>query len=158
MTDRRDTTMLPMMIGDHPPAPVGHFLLTVYRHGRLVETMDRPNLIVTGSRHAHATLLGGATSGVITDIGFGSSLTPAAYGNTTLTAPYTKAVDGVSYPASNAVAFAFSLGTGEDNGAAIGEFGLLTANGALYARIVRSTALIKTSDLSFTSTWTITFP
>ena len=37
------------------------------------------------------------------------------------------------------------------------EFGLLTGGDLLYARKVRSVALNKESDISFSGTWTITF-
>ncbi|HCE08616.1 MAG TPA: hypothetical protein DEQ40_08450, partial [Oxalobacteraceae bacterium] len=74
-----------------------------------------------------------------------------------ITSPFTKALDSVTYPASNQVQFNFSLATTEDNGVAIMEFGLLNGLGALYARIVRSSALNKASDISLSGSWTISF-
>lgn len=145
---------------DTPAAPKGHFLLKVYRRGLIVPELcvDEPNLIVNGSKTAHAHLLGGDVTGrSVTTIGFGTSGTAPATGNTALTGAFTKAVDAVTYPDASSVTFAFSLGTTENNGMAILEFGLLTGGGALYARKVRSVALNKDSDLSFAGSWTIAF-
>lgn len=138
--------------------PSGHFLLKVFRRGLLVDAMDKKNLIVVGSQQAHAKLIGGTVANQsVTTIGFGTNATAPVFGNTVLTSPFTKALDSVTYPATNQVQFNFSLGSAEDNGQAISEFGLLTAAGALYARIVRSAALNKSSDISLSGSWTISF-
>jgi hypothetical protein len=138
--------------------PSGHFLLKVYRRGILIDVVDEKNLIVDGSKQVHAKLLGGAvTNQSVTQIAFGTNGTAPAGGNTAITGAFTKALDTVSYPATNQVQFGFSLLSGEDNPQAILEFGLLTAGGVLYARKVRSVALNKDSDLSLSGTWTISF-
>jgi len=143
-------------------APSGHFVLRVYRHGDLIELIEEPNLIVIGSQQMHAKLLGGAvTNQSVTQIGFGTSSTSPAFGNTSLTGAYTKAIDSVTYPATNQVQFNFSLGVGgTDTGAyglAISEFGLLSAGSVLYARKTRSAPLNFNSDISFNGSWTISF-
>lgn len=139
--------------------PRGDFVLNVYRRGVLVETIRERNLIVDNSKLIHSRLLGGDVANrSVTQFGVGVSGAAPAGGNTALTTAYVKAVDNVTYPASNQVQFAFSLGSAEANGKAILEFGLLTAGGMLYARKVRAAALNKDADLSFTGTWTITFP
>ena len=145
---------------DPAKAPSGHFLLTVRRKGLIVPELcvDEPNLIVDVSKTVHARLLGGDVANrSITQIGYGTSGTAPAAGNTGLTGAFLKAVDSVSYPTSSQVSFAFSLASGENNGMAILEFGLFTAGGALYARKVRSVALNKASDLTLSGTWTISF-
>lgn len=120
--------------------------------------MDEPNLIVDNSKELHAKLIGGTVSNrSVTQIGFGTSGTAPAGGNTGLTGTFLKALDATTFPLTNNVQFAFSLATGENNGMAIMEFGLFTAGSTLYARKVRSVALNKDSDLSFTGTWTINF-
>jgi hypothetical protein len=147
-----------MNLNDAPKAPTGHFVLNVFRDGELVECFEEKNLIVNGSKPTHAHLLGGdVTNRSITQIQFGTSGAAAGAGNTAITAPFTKAVDLVDYPTTDSVRFAFSLTSGENNGMAIMEFGLLTAGSVLYARKVRTVALNKESDLSFSGTWTITF-
>lgn len=145
-------------IKDYFCRPAGHFRLEIYRRGELIEVVDEKNLIVDNSKQIHARLLGGDVGNrSITQIGFGTNPAAPVPGNTTLTDAFVKAVDNVLYPAANQVRFTFSLGTGEANGKAISEFGLLTAGNMLYARKVRSAPLHKESDLTFAGTWTINF-
>jgi len=145
-------------IKDFSRAPSGLFVLNVYRRGELIERVEETNLIVNGSKQVHAKLLGGDVEDQsITTIAFGTNGTEPAAGNTTLTDAYTKAVDTITYPETNQVAFGFSLGADEANGKAIKEFGLFTAGGTLYARKVRSAALNKESDITLSGSWIIAF-
>lgn len=138
--------------------PTGDFHLEIYRGGKLIEVMDEKNLIVVGSQQTHAHLLGGdVTNRSVSQIGFGTNGTAPAFSDSALTTPYLKGVDSVSYPATNQVQFDFSLASGEANGLAIFEFGLLTTAGVLYARKVRSAVLNKGTDISLTGSWTINF-
>lgn len=138
--------------------PHGRFLLTVFHRGIQVEHTDDRNLIVDGSKFLHARLLGGDVTGhSVSQIGFGTNGSAPAAGNSALTGPFLKTVDAVSYPAANSVQFDFSLASGENNGMAILEFGLVTTDGALYARKVRNSVLSKTTDISLTGSWIITF-
>ena len=138
--------------------PRGDIYLEVFRRGELIEVFEEKNLIVVGSQSAHAHLLGGDVTGQsVTQIGFGTNAVAPVFGNTALTSAYTKALDGHSYPATNQVQFAFSLGTAEANGVAISEFGLLTAGGALYSRKTRTAPLNKDTDITLAGTWTISF-
>lgn len=141
-------------------SPHGHFILEVRRSGIVVPELcvDEPNLIVNVSKAVMAALLGGSVSGKsITQISYGTNLTAPAVTDTAITSPFTKNVDSVTYPATGQVQFNFSLLSTEDNGANIGEFGLMTADGELFARKTRSAALAKASDISFSGSWTITF-
>lgn len=138
--------------------PVGEFRLDVLRRGVLLERTAEPNLVVDNFKLIHARLLGGSVTGrSVATFGVGTSGTTPAGANTALTSAFTKALDSVSYPATNQVAFNFSLLATEANGKAILEFGLFTGDGTLYARKVRASALNKESDISFTGSWVITF-
>jgi hypothetical protein len=142
--------------------PSGRFILEIFLKGELIEAIDEKNLIVVGSQGIHANLLGGIVANhSVTQIGFGTNLAAPAFGNTALTTPYIKAIDSVTFPASNEVQFNFSLGVGSgDSGAygvAIGEFGLLTPLGVLYARKTRTASLNFNSDLSLRGSWAISF-
>ncbi|MDN3365886.1 hypothetical protein QQO24_01705 [Ralstonia pseudosolanacearum] len=133
-------------------------MLRVYRRGELIELFEEKNLIVIGSQQAHAKLLGGDVANQsVTRIGFGTNGAAPIFANTVLTGAYAKGIDTVSYPATNQVQFAFSLGTGEANGMAIAEFGLLTTVGTLYARKTRSLPLNKEDDITLAGTWTVSF-
>lgn len=147
-------------VEDIAPAAKGHLQLWVRRNGVIVPELciDEPNLIVNGSKTCHSRLIGGTTANmIVTKIGFGTSATAANVADTALTGLFAKALDAVTFPASNSVKFDFSLASGENNGVAISEFGLLTANNTLYSRKTRSTPLNKDTDISFTGSWTITF-
>ena len=147
-----------MQIDDEVLPAKGQLCYEIRKGGRLIESVVGPNLVVVGSKTCLSRLVGGAVTGKqITTIGFGTSGTTPAAGNTALTGAFTKAVDSVTYPSSNQVRFAFSLTTTEANGLAIMEFGLLTGDGTLFARKVRSAAFNKDSDVSVAGTWTLTF-
>lgn len=138
--------------------PTGHLHLEVYLHDRLIEVFDAPNLVVNGYRLVQARLLGGdVTNRSVTQFGVGTNGDTPVPGNSALTGAYLNALTGVSYPASNQVQFAFELASGEANGTSIMEFGLLCADGTLFARRVRSAPLVKDAGISLTGTWTISY-
>lgn len=146
------------IIDTQPARPTGRLVIDVFLRGELVERFDECNLVVDGYKQTHAHLVGGDVTGQsVTKFAVGTNGSAPVSGNSAITSSFSKSVDSVSYPASNQVQFSFSLGSGEANGKSILEFGLLTANDVLYARRVRSIALAKTSDMSFSGTWTITF-
>ena len=148
-----------LLIDSVPPRPTGRLRLAIFSRGRLIETFDEDNIVVDGYKNTHSRLIGGDTANYrVTQFAVGTSGLAAAAGNTVLTSQFIKAVSSVAYPAASQTQFGFSLLSGEANGKAISEFGLLTAAGVLYARRVRATPLNKTTDISFTGTWTITFP
>jgi len=147
-----------MQISDLAQAHRGIFTLDIYRKGKLIEHFVDDNLIVDQGRTNVTRLLGGDSANLqIAQIGFGTSNAVAAPGNTALTSAFVKAIDSHSYPSATSVLFKFSLGTGEANGKAIYEFGLLTASGLLHARKVRGGALMKESDLSLAGTWQLLY-
>lgn len=138
--------------------PEGIFTLNVFRGGKLIETYEDKNLVVDLSKQQLARLIGGDVANrSITKIGFGTSGTAPAAGNTTLTDAYVKLLGGVTYPTTNSVEFAFTLGTSEANGKSIMEFGLFTAGDVLFARKTRAGAIVKDSDLSLAGSWRINF-
>jgi len=136
----------------------GLFVMQVWRKGELIETYQDKNLIVDAGRTVFAHLLGGDVTGKsITEIAFGPNTgnTTPAPGDTLWSSPLLKPVT-VSYPAAGQVRFDWSLGADEGNGLQIKEMGLVTYNGTLVSRKTRS-AIEKTSDLSLTGYWIISF-
>ena len=135
----------------------GRLAVQVFRGGDLVDAWESHNLIVAGAREVMAALIAGAGA-PISHIGFGDNGTPVDLADTSLTAMYSRPLGAVSYPAPGVVSFEFSLSTAEANGLTIREFGLLTSSGVLFSRKTRGGASIeKTSDISLSGTWTITF-
>lgn len=136
----------------------GFLSYKVFIRGRLVEVVDDRNLLVDNSKTILAHLIAGDTTNrIVTKIGFGTNGTAPVGGDTALTDLYSRAIGTITYPTSASVQFAWQLDTSEANGLAIMEFGLVTANDALFSRRTRATALNKTSDMSLTGTWRINF-
>ena len=136
----------------------GTLSLRVYdSQDNLIDEYEETNLIVNTGKQALSTLLASATAGKrVTKIGFGTDGTAPAIGNTSLTSPFVKDLDGFTYPDSTAVVFSWSLATSEANGKAIQEFGLICFDNSLFARRTRS-VINKTSDLRLEGTWKIQF-
>jgi hypothetical protein len=136
----------------------GDFRMKVYRRGRLVEDYAEHNLIVNSARQAMVKLIAGAGTGKnINRIAFGTSGNIPVVGDTAITSPYIKTVGSIDYPANNKVEFNWSLGIDEANGKEISEFGLLCADGTLFARKSRTKPLNKNSDIAVEGQWIIIF-
>lgn len=139
----------------------GDFLLQVWRdtpQGRqLIEQIDERNVIVNGAKSQLARLIGGDPANRhINRIGFGVGLSPASPQDAALTSAYVKVLSATAYPQPGQVRFDWSLSAGEANGKAITEFGLICADGTLFARKARA-PIEKDADLSLTGSWTILF-
>jgi hypothetical protein len=93
----------------------------------------------------------------INRISVGTNGAAPAAADTAITGAFTKAVDGFSYPANGQVQVNWKLLVSEANGMAIREFGLLTANGTLFARRIRANPIYKESDISIEGEWIIIF-
>lgn len=136
----------------------GRLRIWVRKNGELVERFDEHNLIVDGAKVAMAHLAGGDIgSRSISKVAFGTNGTAPAASDEAITEPYEKDVDSVEYPQDGQVTFHFSLGSSEANGKQIREFGLLCADGTLFARRIRSEALAKEQDITIDGEWTIAF-
>lgn len=134
----------------------GRFELRVYRCGLLVDEVDEQNMVVAGSALVLASLLAGGVQPLVR-FGVGTNSSTPALGNASL-AGYQHLPLGVAdFPSPGAVRFQFSVGPGDFNGAAISEFGLLTSADVLFARKSRPAPILKTSDVSFSGSWTISF-
>lgn len=139
-------------------AASGLFRMVVRKDGKVIETMEEHNLIVASAKNQMAHLVGGDTSGrSVTKVAVGTSGTAPAVSNTAITNAYTKAIDSVAYPSSGQVKVSWSLGAAEANGKKILEFGLICADGSLFARRIRSEVLSKESDITVEGEWTISF-
>lgn len=130
----------------------------VFKNDILIEEFSDQNLLVDGLKSSLAHLVAGDTTNrAIAKIGFGSSGTAPSPSNTTLTDLYARGIGPASYPSATSVLFAWELPANESNGLSILEFGLLTANNTLVARRVRSTAILKASDIRLQGSWGISF-
>jgi hypothetical protein len=136
----------------------GVFEMKVYKSGKLIEEILDENLIVNVAKEQMARLIAGETlNRHITLIAFGTSNVDPAPTDTVITGQWSKSILGYSFPEIGKVRFNWLLGVTENNGMAIREFGLLTADGKLFARKIRTNPLNKESDISIEGSWTIIF-
>lgn len=136
----------------------GCFRMKVYRSGKLIETYEDDNLIVSGAKSAMAALIAGNGAGKsITQIAFGTNGDVPTPDDTAITQPFAKGVTAVSYPETGQVEFSWDLLTGESNSKAILEFGLILEDGTLFARKHRPAPIHKDSDIALEGQWLIIF-
>jgi cobalamin-dependent methionine synthase I len=135
----------------------GIFHAKVYRSGILIEEYEEHNLVVNGSRTEMAHAVAGDTDHRITKIAFGTNGAEPESSDTVITNQYVKSISGFSFPAIDRVQFDWELMESEDNGMAILEFGLLTANGTLFARKTRTLPIYKADDIRIEGHWAIVF-
>jgi len=136
----------------------GTFGMKVFKSGKLVEEILDDNLIVNVARNQMAHLVAGETTGrKIAKIAFGTSNTEPNAADTSIANQWAKAISGFSYPESGKVQFDWELLVTENNGMAILEFGLLTVDGQLFARKIRTNPIHKASDISIEGHWTLIF-
>jgi len=137
----------------------GVFQMKVYKSGKLIEEFEETNLIVNIARNQMARLVAGNTPAQrhIASIAFGTSNADPEPADAVITGQWAKAISGYSFPAPGMVRFDWQLDVNENNGMAIREFGLLTADGELFARRARTNPINKESDISIEGNWTIIF-
>ncbi len=150
---------------DDRPQIRGILEYKVYRHKgsekKLIDTFADNNLIVNKARTQMANLIAAPSADrYISKIGFGSSKTEAKVEDEGLTAPSCFIdLDSDSYELTEpgAVTFNWTLPTGEGNGLAIMEFGLICKDDTLFSRRTRNNPINKENDISIEGQWTIKF-
>jgi hypothetical protein len=147
-----------VVLKDKEKSLIGIFRMKVLKAGKVIEETEERNLIVDVARIQMAHLIGGdGASRQLTKISFGTNGTDPVVSDTEITSPFTKNLDGHTYPEEGQVTFNWSLTTSEDNGQAILEFGLMSADGSLFARRTRANPIYKEADIALQGTWTIIF-
>jgi hypothetical protein len=136
----------------------GTLRYTIFKNGVPIERIEDSNLIVNGARLQMAHLIAGdVAQRSINRISVGTNGTAPTVSDTAITGAFTKAVDGFTCPANGQVQVNWKLLVSEANDMAIKEFGLLTANGTLFARRIRANPIYKESDISIEGEWIIIF-
>lgn len=144
---------------DNSRAVTGEVQVAVWdaKTGKLLHRFSEHNLVVNLGKKNIAQLLGGSATGKkISKISVGTSNTTPAVTDTAITNSFVKAIDAVTYPTDNSVAYTWSLGADDANGMSIIEFGLLNDSNILCARKVRSEAIEKNENMIVTGYWKIT--
>jgi hypothetical protein len=142
----------------------GHIAWELIRDGVVVESGERDNIITTAGKNALASLLNSASAGtsLITHMGFGTSTTAVAVGDTALgtelsAGGYSRVAVSRSV-ANNVITYTATL-TGVTSNPTIQEAGLFNAStaGTLFAHQLTGAVNLATSSDSLAVTWTVTF-
>jgi len=134
----------------------GMFRMRVLQSGLLVEEYEESNLVVNGARLQMSHLVSGEFNmRHIAKIAFGTSGKMPELTDSAITNQFAKPISSFSYPEAGRVQFNWELLVTENNGMAILEFGLLTADGTLFARKARENPIHKQRDISLEGQWTI---
>lgn len=126
------------------------------RRGRELWNMEQSNLIVDGAYQINAEALAGVADSRLSKVAAGTNGTAPAAGDTAITDPTVVDIQTVEYPQAGTVRFNFTLGYYDAVGVSIREFGLLSADGRLFARKIREQPIEKTKYMSIVGVWEIT--
>jgi len=141
---------------EQPPLR-GRLRYTVFKNGVPIEQCEDNNLIVNGARLQMAHLVAGDVSGRINQIAVGTNGADPTAADTEITDSFAREIDGFEYPEDGQVQINWKLLADEANDMEIKEFGLLTADGTLFARRIREKPILKESDISIEGQWIIIF-
>lgn len=136
----------------------GIFEMLVKQNGIIIERYCDDNLIVNGARNQAARLFAGdGINRTIAKIAFGTNGIDPVVGDTAITNAFVKDVAGFEFPDMGQIQTNWILHTNENNGMAIMEFGLLSVDGTLLCRKVRTKPINKEADISIEGSWTWIF-
>jgi hypothetical protein len=131
-----------------------------FRNGhRHVGRQKKKNLTVDAGLDFIRDLLAQAGGTGITHFGYGSDATATAAGQTALLAQIARDTITASTPTSKTRTITYFLGPNVGNGNTIREIGLFSAavGGSMYARAVLAAEIVKTSSITVTFTWTLSW-
>jgi hypothetical protein len=135
------------------------------RNGEIIANGERDNVITTAGKNALAALLNSASAGttLVTHIGFGTSTTAVAAGDTALGTElsggsYARVAVTRSNPSGNVIQYQATL-TGVTNNPTVQEAGLFSAitGGTLFAHQLTGAVNLATAADSLQVTWQVTF-
>lgn len=125
------------------------------RQGRELWQLKEHNQIVAGAYALVAEALAGAVNAKISKVAAGTNSTPPVEGDTRITNATVVDIQTAEYPRPGVVRFNFTFGYYDAVGKSVCEFGLLSADGRLFARKVR-TPIDKSKYMSIVGMWEIT--
>jgi hypothetical protein len=143
----------------------GRLKVELIRDGQVVESHERDNVITTAGKNALASLLNSATAANtwVTHMGFGTSSTAVAAGDTVLGAEmngngYARVAVTRSNPSANVIQYQATL-TGITATITVQEAGLFSAltGGTLAAHQLTGAVTLSSASDSLQVTWQVTF-
>lgn len=143
----------------------GRIKVELIRDGKVVQTIERDNIVTTAGKNAIAALLNSASAGtsLVTHMGFGTSSTAVAVGDTALGTEmsgsgYARAAVTRSNPVGNQIQYVATL-TNISAVTTIQEAGLFSAatGGTLVAHVLTGAVQLQTTADSLQLTWQVNF-
>lgn len=129
------------------------------RTGRVLRRAVQRNLVVTAGKNLVRDLLKGDSTATITHVAVGTGTTAVVVTDTTLQTQVLREAATEKTAASAQLTVKYYLASGSANGNTLAEAGLFTAasGGTMYVRAILSSTIVKTSAVTVTFTWTLTF-
>lgn len=126
---------------------------------RLVGFERKRNLTVDAGLNFIRDLLNSGSATGITHFGYGTSSTAVAASDTALIAQVARDTVTAKAASSKTLTVTYFLNTTSGNGNTLREVGLFSAAvaGSMYARAILASAIVKTSSISVTFTWTLSW-
>jgi len=133
----------------------GFFELKTYKEDKLIDVYKKNNLIVNGAYLQVAHLIGGDVTGrSITHIAFGTNGTEPEKEDHVITNQIIIPVTRFEIPSTGLVQIVWGVPKEDPVNIGIMEFGLLTGDGTLFARVTRQSPLYMETDTSLEGRWT----
>lgn len=136
----------------------GRLRLRIHHIDGSVEHYDQRNMLMayTVQRLIDAITTSEPDTDFIVKVGYGEGTTAPTPEDTDLTNAFVKNLSNLDTTTPGVITATFTLESGEGNGLAISEFGLLTTADNLVARRTRE-PIAKVEGVRIEGTWTITF-
>jgi hypothetical protein len=132
--------------------------MRVYESGKRIRDYENHNLVVNGANVALSHLVAGDFGDYyVSKIACGTSDEAADVTDTEITDAFSKATSNATFAEAGQVQFDWHLEIDENNGTEINEFGLLTEDDTLFARIVLDAPINKTAQIAVDVQWIIIF-
>ncbi|MCL2610906.1 MAG: hypothetical protein FWE02_04425 [Defluviitaleaceae bacterium] len=134
----------------------GTLVYKIFKNNILIEEVIENNLVVDNGRNLITHFLAGDNlADFIERVAFGTNGSPTNNTDSQIVSAFVKPISGFDYTGVGQVRFNWELLPTENNGMTIAEFGLISSNGLLFARRVRTTPLYKESDIHIMGYWMI---
>lgn len=137
----------------------GHVSVLVEHEDGRTETIEQDNLLVNAGRNRIAAIIAGNSTDLPDYIAIGTGTTAAALTDTALGTEVDRNQIASKTDSVGVATFKAFFGKSEANGNTIAEVGLfdLASGGTMFCRAILSSTIAKTSTISLTITWTLTF-
>lgn len=151
-----------MEIIENISAITGQLHLEIIKNGKLYDTVDLNNTVLSAGRTLMSNLIMGnnVNNKKITRVGMGDSavLNDINFVDLQGTTLYKKNITDFIFPAYNQVKVNFNFDQNEGNSINVKEFGLFSSDGIIFNRVTWDGAtFVKTSDFSIQGYFLITF-